>query len=67
MKSENSIKDRLVLAKKTQVWLIGKLRERGIDVPPPQMSQIVNGVYVGPKSKAVLKTCDEILADWREA
>ena len=55
------IKDRLKKLNKTQVWLIFKLRERGITVQPPEMSSIIRGVCTYPKAKVVLDECDKIL------
>ena len=58
-----SVKDRLKSLDKTQVWLIHKLRDRGIVVQPPEMSGIVNGVNTYPKAMQVLKMCDSILKE----
>lgn len=57
------IKDRLKKLGKTQVWLIFQLRERGIEIQPPLMSSIINGVYTYPQAQRVLKGCDEILTE----
>lgn len=57
------IKDRLKKLGKTQVWLIFQLRERGIEIQPPLMSSIINGVYTYPRAQRVLKVCDEILTE----
>ena len=57
------IKDRLKRLKKTQVWLIFELRKRGIEVQPPLLSSIINGVYTYPQAQRVLKVCDEILTE----
>lgn len=57
------IKDRLKKLGKTQVWLIFQLRERGIEIQPPLMSSIINGVYTYPQAQRVLKVCDEILTE----
>ena len=61
------IKDRLKKLGKTQVWLIFQLRERGIEIPPPLMSSIINGVYTYPQAQRVLKVCDEILTEAENA
>lgn len=55
------IKDRLKKLGKTQVWLIFELRKRGIDIQPPLMSSIINGVYTYPQANRILVVCDEIL------
>lgn len=57
------IKDRIKALGKTQVWLIFELRKRGIDIQPPLMSSIINGVYTYPQAQRVLKVCDEILTE----
>lgn len=58
----NAIKERLGVLRKSQVWLLGKLRERGIEIQPPQLCNIINGVYTYPKAKVVLEECEKILA-----
>ena len=57
----NDIKERLDVLGKSQVWLLRKLRENGIDVQPPQLCNILNGVYTYPKAIKVLEECDNIL------
>ena len=57
------IKDRLKKLGETQVWLIFRLRERGIEIQPPLISSIINGVYTYPQAQRVLKVCDEILTE----
>lgn len=59
----NNIKERLSALGKTQVWLLIELRCRGIDVQPPQLSNIINCVYTYPKAKSVLSECDKILTE----
>ena len=61
------IKDRLKRLKKTQVWLIFEWRKRGIEVQPPLLSSIINGVYTYPQAQRVLKVCDEILTEVENA
>ena len=61
------IKDRLKKLNKTQVWLIFKLRERGIEVQPPLLSSVISGVYTYPMAQRVLKACDEILKEVENA
>lgn len=63
VKSMYQIKDRLKALGKTQVWLILELRKRGVEVQPPLMSSIINGVYTYPQAQRVLKVCDEVLKD----
>ena len=61
------IKDRIKALGKTQVWLIFELRKRGIEIQPPLMSSIINGVYTYPQAQRVLKVCDEILTEVENA
>ena len=56
-------KERLTSLELSQVWLLGKLRERGVDAQPPQLSNILNGVYTYPKAKAVLSECEKIIEE----
>mgnify|MGYP000860857153 FL=1 len=46
-----------------QVDMILKLQKRGIVVQPPELSQILRGVYTYPKAKKVLDECDKILRE----
>ena len=57
------IRERMKALGKTQVWLILQLRERGIVVQPPEMSQILSGVNTYPKAKKVLEIINDILSD----
>ena len=57
----NNIKERLGKLGKTQVWLLKRLREMGMEIQPPQLSNIINGVYTYPKAKSVLEECENIL------
>ena len=57
------IKERLKKAGKTQVWLIFKLRERGINAQPPLLSSIISGAYTYPAAQQVIKASDEILKE----
>ena len=61
------IKDRLKRLAKTQVWLIFELRKRGVEIQPPLLSSIINGVYTYPQAQRVLKVCDEILTEVENA
>ena len=47
----------------TQVRLIFELRERGIVVQPPEMSQILSSVNTYPKATRVLEMVKQILSD----
>ena len=58
-----SIKERLSEIGKSQVWLLKKLREKGVATQPPQLSNIINGVYTYPKAKLVGEMCDKILTE----
>ena len=57
------IKKRLDDLGKSQVWLLRQLRNRGIMVQPPQLCNIINGVYTYPKAQLVGKECDEIIKE----
>ena len=48
------IRERMKALGMTQVRLIFELRERGIVVQPPEMSQILSGVNTSPKATRVL-------------
>lgn len=56
-----NIKTRLAHLGKSQVWLLMKLRDNGILVQPPQLCNIINGIYTYPKARSVLEECDNIL------
>lgn len=47
-----------------QVDMILELQKRGIVVQPPELSQILRGVYTYPKAKKVLNECDKILSEY---
>ena len=56
-----NIKKRLSDLGKSQVWLLMKLRDNGFTVQPPQLCNIINGLYTYPKALSVLEECDNIL------
>lgn len=58
-----NIKERLTQLGKSQVWLLKKLRERGVETQPPQLSNIINGIYTYPKAKLVGDMCDKIIKE----
>lgn len=58
-----NIKERLANLGKSQVWLLRKLREKGVITQPPQLSNIINGIYTYPKAKLVGEMCDEIIKE----
>ena len=60
------IKERLAHLGKSQVWLLRKLRERGVITQPPQLSNIINGIYTYPKARLVGEMCDEIIKEAEE-
>lgn len=51
---------------KTQVWLINKLRERGITTDKTEMSSVLSGTRHGNKADLMLKTSTEILKEYRD-
>lgn len=57
----HNIKERLVDLGKSQVWLLKQLRAEGISIQPPQLSNIINGVYTYPKATVVLEKCEEVI------
>lgn len=57
------IKERLAKLGKSQVWLMKILREKGIDTQPPQLSNVINGIYTYPKATAILEKCNEVLTE----
>lgn len=50
----------------TQVWLIGKLRNRGIITDKTEMSSVLSGTRHGYKADMMLKTSVEILKEYRD-
>lgn len=58
-----NIKERLARLGKSQVWLLRKLREHGIITQPPQLSNIINGIYTYPKAQLVGEMCDKIIKE----
>lgn len=50
----------------TQVWLIGKLRERGIVTDKTEMSSVLKGTRVGNKADLILQTSVEILNEYHD-
>lgn len=62
----SEIKEKLTKLKKSQVWLLQELRKRGVDTQPPQLSNIINGVYTYPKAKEVLSECEKIIAQYEQ-
>ncbi len=59
----SQIRERMKSLGVTQVQLILELRERGIVVQPPEMSQILSGVSTYPKAVRVLDMVKQILSD----
>lgn len=59
----NNIKDRLTALGKSQVWLLKQLRNRGVPIQPPQLCNIINGIYTYPKATLVLEECEKIIRE----
>ena len=59
----NDIKSRMVAQGVTQVEMILELQKRGIVVQPPELSQILRGVYTYPKAKQILAECENIIKE----
>ena len=58
-----NIKDRLSAMGKSQVWLLKELRIRGVPIQPPQLCNIINGIYTYPKATVVLEECEKIIQE----
>ena len=58
-----NIKGRLADLGKSQVWLLKELRVRGFNIQPPQLCNIINGVYTYPKARDVLDASLKIISD----
>ena len=63
----NNIKERLTALGKSQIWLLRKLRDKGIEVQPPQLCNIINGNYTYPKAQKVLEICNDVLTEVENA
>ena len=48
----------------SQVWLMARLRERGIAIQKAEMSRILNGIQNGEKADLILSKSVEILDDY---
>lgn len=59
----SQIQKRMKVLGVKQVDLVLELRKRGITVQPPELSQIIRGIYTYPKAKRILDECDKILAE----
>lgn len=57
------IKERLANLGKSQVWLLKELRKQGVVTQPPQLSNIINGIYTYPRAKFVGEMCDKIIRE----
>ena len=57
------IKERLANLGKSQVWLLKELRKQGVVIQPPQLSNIINGIYTYPKAKHIGDMCDKIIKE----
>lgn len=58
-----NIKGRLADLGKSQVWLLKRLRDKGVTTQPPQLCNIINGIYTYPKAREVLEECNTILSE----
>lgn len=54
-------KERLRNTGHTQVWLLGRLRDKGFRSSPSELSSILNGVIITNKASAVLAASEQIL------
>lgn len=55
------IKKRMADVGMSQVDMIFELRKKGVEVQPPMLSSILNGVYTYPKAKHILAECEKIV------
>ncbi len=59
------IKVKLCELDKTQVDLLKELRKRGYKkLSPSELSRLIRGVSVSPRTEAIKKLIDEILDEW---
>lgn len=61
-----NLKARLEALGKTQVWLLIELRKKGVITQPPQLCNILNGLYTYPKAKMVSELCNVIIKEAEE-
>ena len=61
----SEIKDALKFQSLTQVWLIGKLDERGITVDKSELSSVLSGVRRGPKAERIKAAAIEIIEGYK--
>ena len=50
----------------TQVWLINRLRERGLTTDKTELSSVFSGTRRGAKISALLRVSDEILTHYEK-
>ena len=50
---------------KSQVWLVGELKNRGITTDAAELSATLSGVRRGPKAEAILRATHEIIEECR--
>lgn len=54
-------KERLKNSGHSQVWLLGRLRDKGFRSSPSELSSILNGVIVTSKASTILDASEQIL------
>lgn len=59
----SQIKERMKKLGFKQVDMILELQKRGVVVQPPELSQILRGIYTYPKAKRVLDECNNVLIE----
>ena len=62
-KEGNNIKVGLAQIARTQVWLVGKLRERGTVTDKTELSSVLAGTRKGPKADTILQLSEEIIRE----
>ena len=59
----HEIKVGLARLDKTQVWLIGELRARGLITDKSELSSVLSGARRGTKADLIINKAREVLAD----
>ena len=59
----NAVLEQMKLLKMSQVTMLLELRQRDINVSPPELSNILRGILTSPKAKIVLEECGKIVTE----
>ena len=66
MESKEAVRRMLSEYYLSQVWLIQKLKEKGIITDRSELSSVLRGVRHGPKADSIISVSYSILADYAE-